>query len=71
MATYDFVSALGVGDPRECRGYVAIPAIVGPGEGTCEVATSDFIPALGVGDRRECRGYVAIPPSLGPPRRHV
>ena len=42
MATSDFVPALGVGDPRECRGYVAIPPIVGPGEGTSEGTTFDF-----------------------------
>ena len=26
----DFVPALGVGDPRECRGYVATPPSIGP-----------------------------------------
>ena len=56
MATYDFVSALGVGDPRECRGYVAIPPIVGPGEGTSEGTTFDFVPEVGVGDPQECKG---------------
>ena len=30
MAISDFVPALGVGDPWECRGYVAIPPCFGP-----------------------------------------
>ena len=30
MATSDFVPGLGVGDPRECRGYVEIPPSIGP-----------------------------------------
>ena len=38
--------------------------LVGPREGTGEVATSDFVPL--VGDPRECRVYVAILPSFGP-----
>ena len=32
-ATSDFFSALGVGDPRECRGDVALPPSSGPSEG--------------------------------------
>ena len=30
IATSDFVPVLGVGDPRECKGYVAIPPSFGP-----------------------------------------
>ena len=29
-ATSDFVPVLGVGDPRECKGRVAIPPTCGP-----------------------------------------
>ena len=43
-ATSDFFPALGVGDPRECRGDVALPPSSGPREGRGEVATSDFVP---------------------------
>ena len=63
-ATFDFVPF--VGDPQECRGYVAIPPLVGPREGRGEGATFDFITSSG--GPRECNGYVAIPPTYGPPR---
>ena len=42
------------GDPRECKGYVAI---VGPQEGRGYGATYEFIPF--VGDPRERKGFVA------------
>ena len=42
VATSDFVPF--VGDPRERRGYVAIPPTLGPREGRGDVATSDFVP---------------------------
>ena len=67
VAIFDFVPLFG--DPRECRGDVAIPPICGPPRRQGEVATSDFLSALGVGDPRECRGDIAIPPICGPPRR--
>ena len=56
-----------VGDPRECRDYVAIPPSSRP-PGKVGVASSNFVHALGVGDPRECIGYVAIPPSSRPLR---
>ena len=42
---FDFVPL--VGNPRECRGYVAFPPIFGPREGRGEAANSDFVPLLG------------------------
>ena len=69
VANSDFLPALGVGDPRECRVYVAIPPSLDPLEGRGEVANADFLPAFGVGEPRKCRGYVAVLPSFGPPRR--
>ena len=40
-ATSDFFAALGVGDPRECTGDIALPLSSGPLEGRGEVTTSD------------------------------
>ena len=43
--------------------------VVGPREGSGEVATSDFLSALIAGDPREWRDDVAFPPSFGLPGR--
>ena len=43
VATSDFIPAVGVGDPQECRGYIAIPPSFGPREGRGEAANSDFV----------------------------
>ena len=53
-----------VGEPRECKGYVAFLPIFGPRGRQGWAANSDFVPF--VGDPRECKGYVALPPSFGP-----
>ena len=45
-----------IGDPRECRGSVAIPPSFGPLEGRGEVANSDFLHVLGFGDPSRMRG---------------
>ena len=61
----DFVPLFG--DPRECRGYVALLPTGGPREGRGEATTCDFVPLFG--GVRECRVYIAPPPSCGPLRR--
>ena len=65
VATFYFSTCFG--DPRECRGYVAIPPTCGPPEGRGEATTSDFVTFFG--DPREFKGYVAPPSTCGPPRR--
>ena len=52
----DFLCALGVGDPRECRGYVAIPPSFGPltsARRKSELATSP-LPSRGPKRGRNC-----------------
>ena len=75
--TSDFFPALGIGDPRECRGDVALRLSSSPREGRGEVATSDFVPLckavlkepdffflkVRLGTRNPC--FVAWPLELG------
>ena len=66
VATSDFIPALGVGDPRRCRGYVAIPPSFGRGERRGEVASSDFVPILVVGDPEDAGVRRQFDPLPGP-----
>ena len=54
VATFDFLPALGAGDPRDGKGCVS---------------PFDFFLALGVGDPQDGRSYVTSLPTLGPARR--